>query len=80
MRKVSAHIYVETSLRGCNPGFVVTKEGIVMIDSPQVPSDALRWRDELTGRGEIIYLINTEPHRDHIIGNFFFPGTPPPIS
>ena len=74
MEQVSANVYAETGLGGCNPGFVTTGEGIVMIDSPQIPSDAVRWRDEMETKGEIQYIINTEPHRDHIAGNFFFPG------
>ena len=74
MEQVSANVYAETCLGGCNPGFVTTKDGIVMIDSPQIPSDAIHWRNEMKNKGEIRYLINTEPHRDHIAGNFFFPG------
>lgn len=74
MQQVSANVYVETGFRGCNPGFVTTKDGIVMMDSPQRPSDAVKWRDEMKGKGEIRYLINTEPHGDHVTGNFFFPG------
>jgi len=29
----------------------------------------------MQNKGEVRYLINTEPHRDHVMGNFFFPGT-----
>lgn len=75
MNQITDNVYVETGLRGCNPGFVITEDGIVMIDSPQRPSDTLKWRDEMKGKGEICYLINTEPHPDHITGNFFFPET-----
>lgn len=75
MKQISGNVYVETKFRGCNPGFVTTEEGIVMVDSPQVPSNAIKWKALMEGRGEVRYLINTEPHRDHIIGNFFFPGT-----
>ena len=74
MRQVSANVFVETGFQGCNPGFVMTRGGIVMIDSPQRPSDARKWRDEVKRKGEIRYLINTEPHADHVMGNFFFPG------
>jgi cyclase len=74
MQRLGANVYVETRLRGCNPGFITTQEGIVMIDTPQRPSDALNWLNEMKGKGEIRYLINTEPHGDHVIGNFFFPA------
>ncbi len=75
MQKITNNIYVETSFRGCNPGFVVTKEGVVMIDTPQIPTDAIKWRDEIAKHGQVCYLINTEPHGDHFSGNYFFEGT-----
>jgi cyclase len=75
MQKITNNVYVETGFQGCNTGFVVTKEGVVMIDTPQMPSDALKWRDEIKKHGEVRYLINTEPHGDHFTGNYFFQGT-----
>jgi len=75
MQKITRNVYAETGFRGCNPGFVVTKEGVVMIDTPQMPKDALKWRDEIAKHGPVRYLINTEPHGDHFTGNYFFEGT-----
>ncbi len=75
MQKVSENVYAETGFRGCNPGFVVTSEGVVMIDTPQMPANALAWREEVARHGEVRYLINTEPHIDHFMGNYFFNGT-----
>ena len=75
MEQVSANVYVETGFRGCNPSFVTTRDGIVMIDSPQLPTDAMTWREQMKGKGEVRYLFNTEPHGDHVTGDFFFPGT-----
>lgn len=75
MQQITRNVYAETGFRGCNPGFVVTKEGVVMIDTPQMPADAMRWRDEIARHGEVRYLINTEPHGDHFTGNCFFGGT-----
>lgn len=75
MQKVTDNVYAETKFRGCNPGFVITTEGVVMIDTPQMPADAIRWRDEIAKHGPVRYLINTEPHGDHFTGNYFFEGT-----
>ena len=72
MEQVSSSVYAETQIRGCNHGFVVTSEGVVMIDSPQKPSDALKLKDEIAKHGELIYIINTEPHGDHWTGNAYF--------
>ena len=75
MQEITGNVCVETAYQGANVGFVTTSEGIVMIDTPQRPSDALRWRGEVTKRGEVRYIINTEHHGDHITGNYFFSGT-----
>jgi len=46
-----------------------------MIDSPLVPSNAVKWRALIAEKGELKYLINSEFHADHTLGNFFFSGT-----
>ncbi len=61
--------------RGCTPSFVTTSEGVVMIDPPMFPTDAVKWRDDIAKRGEVRYIINTDYHLDHVTGNYFFPGT-----
>ena len=75
MRQITNNVYAETELSGCNHGFVVTKEGVVMIDTPQMPADAIRWRDEIAKYGPVRYIIITEPHGDHYSGSYFFEGT-----
>lgn len=74
MQQVSERVYVETGLRGCNLGVLLTPQGLVLIDSPQHPADALKWKDEVERKGLILYLINTEHHFDHVMGNQFLPG------
>jgi glyoxylase-like metal-dependent hydrolase (beta-lactamase superfamily II) len=72
MQQLTSNVFVETQVRGCNHGFVTTSDGIVMIDSPHKPSDALKWKAEIEKRGKLRYIINTEPHGDHWTGNAFF--------
>lgn len=74
MEKVTENIYFETGLRGCNPGFVVTDDGVVVVDTPQLPTRAVAMRELAESHGEIRYLINTEHHVDHIFGNYYFKG------
>ena len=76
MRRVGPNSFTEIYFAGCNPGFVETSDGYVMIDSPQQPIDAVRWREQLEEKAPIRYLINTEPHGDHIAGNAYFPKVP----
>lgn len=74
MQKINNNIFVETGFQGCNCGFVTTADGIVMIDTPMVPAEAVRWREEISRHGTVRYLINTEPHGDHFSGNYFYSG------
>ncbi|HLZ26736.1 MAG TPA: MBL fold metallo-hydrolase [Chloroflexota bacterium] len=74
MRRISEHVYAEIYFWGCNPGFVTTGAGVFMIDTPQQPIEAVRWRERLLEHGPIRHLVNTEPHPDHIRGNAYFPG------
>src|SRR5262249_58442912 len=75
MRRVGPHSLTEVYFAGCNPSFVETSDGYVMIDSPQQPIDAVRWRERMEDKAPIRYLINTEPHGDHSSGNAYFTKT-----
>ena len=72
MKQLTANVFIETGLKGANHGFVTTSDGIVLIDTPHKPSDALRLKGEIERRGRLRYIINTEPHGDHWTGNAFF--------
>ena len=72
MKQLTANLFVETGLRGSNHGLVTTADGLVLIDGPYKPSDALRLRAEIERRGRLRYIINTEPHGDHWTANAFF--------
>jgi cyclase len=74
VEKVTENVFTETGLRGCNPSFVTTSDGVVVVDTPQLPSYAVRMRRDAEQHGEIRYLINTEHHVDHIFGNYYFMG------
>ena len=72
MQQLTSNVFVETQVRGCNFGYVTTSDGIVMIDSPQKPSTAMQLKAEIESKGQLRYIINTEPHGDHWTGNAFF--------
>jgi len=74
VQRLSEHAYAATEFQGCNAGLIATSRGLIVIDPPMRPSSALSWRAELKKLGEVRYVINTEHHRDHILGNHFFPG------
>jgi cyclase len=74
MERVTPNVFTNTRLRGCNPSFVTTSDGVVVIDTPQLPTKAVAMRAEAESHGPIRYLINTENHVDHIFGNYWFRG------
>ena len=80
MQQVTANVFTDTTQRGCNPSFVVTSEGVVVIDTPQLPTKAVAMRQAAEAHGPIRYLINTEHHVDHIFGNYYFRGTGPVVA
>jgi cyclase len=74
MQQVTPNVRTDTGLRGCNPSYVTTADGVVVIDTPQLPTKAVAMRQEAEARGTIRYVVNTEHHVDHIFGNYFFKG------
>lgn len=79
MEKVTKNIYTETKIRGCNPSIVFTKEGSVFIDTAQILTTLLEMIKFAKEKGPIKFLINTEPHIDHIFGNHWFANECPVI-
>ncbi len=74
MKQITKNVYYESGFRGCNTGLIVTSDGVVVVDTPMVPADAKKWQNEAGKHGIIRYVINTEPHNDHISGNIYFGG------
>jgi cyclase len=74
MEKITPNIYVENKKSLCNASCVVTKEGCVIIDTPMLPAGAKEMAAEVAKLGEVRYVINTEPHGDHISGDCYFGG------
>lgn len=73
MQKYKNRIRIETEYIGANVSCISTEKGLVLIDSPFLPRDARAWRQKLqaeTGQ-EIAYVINTDHHFDHVMGNEF---------
>ncbi|MFQ6039731.1 MAG: MBL fold metallo-hydrolase [Candidatus Poribacteria bacterium] len=74
MQKVTENIYVETGYPGANVGLIITDRGLVMVESPYMPEDALDFAEKIKSVSdkEIVYLINTDHHFDHVATNGFF--------
>ena len=74
MEQVTSNVRTATDIRGCNPSYVMTSDGVVVIDTPQLPTRAVAMRQEAESHGPIRYVVNTEHHVDHIFGNYYFKG------
>jgi len=75
MQQIGQGIYAATGYRGGNVGFVVTGEGVILINTPM--AQARQWRDEIAGvtDQQVVYIINTDYHPECIVGNHVF-GAP----
>jgi cyclase len=79
-KKVKDGIYVYAGvLNEANSTIILTQEGVVLIDTGQTPKDShvvMAALKKLTSQ-PVRYIIHTEPHSDHILGDFIF--SPPAI-
>jgi cyclase len=69
MEQISPHIYISTTFRYVNVGCVVGPTGVVALDVPTLPQDALTWRrqiSELTDQ-PIVYTVLTDAHPHRLL-------------
>ena len=71
---ISPRVVVETEHYGSNQSAVVGRDGVALIDAPHLPTDALAWGYFVKSLGNVKYLVNSDHHPDHTIGNRFLPG------
>jgi cyclase len=79
MKEISPGIFIETDHRGANYAGIVSDVGVIVVDTPMVPDQARAFRKDLTrltiGK-PFLYVVNTDHHRGHILGNQYFQPTP----
>jgi cyclase len=65
---------VETGYRRVNVAAILTDEGFILIDTPPYPEDAQNWRKVLAEVADlpVLFIVNTDHHRDRILGNQWF--------
>ncbi len=79
MKEISPGILIETDHRGANYAGIVSDVGVIVVDTPMVPDQARAFRQDLTrltGGKPFLYVVNTDHHRGHILGNQYFQPTP----
>lgn len=75
IEQVSSRVHVELDRLGSNNGIITDGAGkVVLIDTPHKPTDAIRWARQVQDFGEIAYIVHTDHHPDHTIGNAFLDG------
>ncbi len=72
MERITENVFIENKVRGCNPGFVVTSEGVIAIDTPVDEEYGKVWIAAINKHGKIRYVVNTEHHMDHFLSNPLF--------
>lgn len=73
MQTIKGRTLVELDYPGANVSCINTERGLVLIDSPFLPVDGKAWAERVrteTGK-DVAYVINTDNHYDHVMGNAF---------
>ncbi len=52
----------------------MTDAGVVLVDTPMLPSAARAWAEQVAPLGPICYIVNTDHLQEHVMGNFYLPG------
>ncbi len=73
MEILKNRILVETEYKGANVSCIKTQKGAVLIDSPFLKKDAEDWARSIREKmdQDIAFLINTDHHFDHVLGNMY---------
>jgi cyclase len=74
MEELAPNVYVETDYALVTVGAVLTGAGWLCIDTPPYPRDARHWlaRLKATSPQPVLYIVNTDHHRDRVLGNSHF--------
>lgn len=76
MQRVSDRVHVEVGYHGSNTAVLDGGFGeLVLVDAPQLPTDARHWAEVVAAFGTPRYLVNTDHHPDHTVGNRWLGGT-----
>jgi cyclase len=74
MQEVASGIYVHTGFRAANVGLILTAAGVILVDTPMIPREVNQWKEMIASVTDlpILYVVNTDHHRAHILGNQYF--------
>lgn len=77
MRQLAPNVYVTSTSTGVNVGAILTSDGLVHVDAPMIPAEARDWKQRTAALSEDppLFLINTDYHGGHAVGNPILGGT-----
>ncbi len=77
-QQIGSKVFINNQYMTCTTGFVITREGVVVIDTPLVPQQARDWRAQIAAASKdarIEFVILTDHHRGHALGCQYFMPT-----
>lgn len=77
MREIAPGVFVEQGYERGNVGLFVTDDGPILVDAPMLPEQARHWRETIRSVVDkpVVYLIHTDFHPEHTLGNRELGGT-----
>ncbi|HYN87737.1 MAG TPA: MBL fold metallo-hydrolase, partial [Ardenticatenaceae bacterium] len=74
MQSLARGVLVRSGYRGANLGLIETQEGVVLVDTPMLPTVAQAWAATVRAHGPVKYIVNTDHLQEHSMGNRFIEG------
>jgi glyoxylase-like metal-dependent hydrolase (beta-lactamase superfamily II) len=68
MRKIASDIFIEDEYPAVTLGSVVTKDGVIAVDSPLRVDDTRAWISTLSDLGRVRYMVLLDSHIDRVLG------------
>ena len=77
VRTLRGFVHAQTAWEGANVSCIATDEGLVLVDTPLLPEDIEAWRAFVVGLAPDgpRFVVNTDHHFDHVLGNRRLGGT-----
>jgi len=74
MDRIAEDVFVETGYAGANVGIIRSHRGLILIDSPHRPADAVDLGNKLRSLSSegVLYAIATDHHCDHVSTSGYF--------
>jgi len=77
IKQLSPSVWADIGEARPNPSLIAAEGGVILVDSPELPQEAIAWRAFAESKGALRALVMTDHHADKTIGTHFL--SPPAV-